>query len=161
MSKIDELLRAKRLQQIAKMEGRPVDPAALHSTDSKLAAVQRSLRKSAKNASRKSKRALAEVRKSDRGLYICPHAWKRMHQRSITIKHVYAMWVHGTPKTLHDSSRTAHVITHEALEHAPSSIRALFKDFMGAAIIIETPSSEEERPCVVTVLADGEDTRFS
>lgn len=151
MSKIEELLRAKRQAQIAELEGR--EPETSHEKiDAELKKVARKSAKVARGRHRRRKGVKSE------SLYITAHAHKRMAQRRMQAKHVYAMWRYGDAKTLNDAARTAHVVTDRALVEMPYKARTLLEGLRGAAIIVQ--QNGERRPSLVTVLADGEDTHF-
>jgi hypothetical protein len=155
VNKIEELLRAKRQIQIAELEGR--EPEKSHEeVDTE---IDEEVRRQKKQRHRKRRRRPRMKRK---GLFITQHAWKRMGQRRMTIKHVYALWIYGEARTLHDTSRTVHVCTEAVYREMPARERDLLSSFIGCAIIVQAPPEDEPEklPVVVTVIADGEDTHF-
>jgi hypothetical protein len=152
VSKIEELLRAKRQIQIAQFEGR--EPEKTHEE------VDAQIEKVVAQTRRERPRQRRHVHR--KRLYITPHARKRMGQRRMTLKHVYALWTFGEPQTLNDTSRTAHVCTDRALGEMPRKQRDLLAPFRGCAIIVQAAPEDDpgKLPAVITVIADGEDTHF-
>lgn len=154
MSKIAEAIKRKRLAQIAKMNGEKVDEAAV---DEQIAQAQREAQK----ACHIDKRASRKVRRDtkDRGLYFTRHADRRMSQRGVTHRQVYAIWRLGEPIPQPDD-RTVFWLSRKAFDAAGKDERELLSDLVGAAIVISKPRPGYNRMCVVSVLASGEDTTF-
>ena len=154
MSKIAEAIRQKRQAQIAKMNGKKVDEAAV---EERIAEAQRAAERSChvdRKVSRKEKR-----RTKGPGLYFTHHAIRRMSQRGVTHKQVYANWRVGEPIPQPDG-RTVFWLSQQAFEAGRRCDREILAGMVGCAIVIAPPRPGYERMCVVSVLASGEDTTF-
>lgn len=143
MSKIAELLARKRAAMI--------DGADATAVDIEIHAAQRRAQRTAiakDDASRK--------RPESQSMWISGHARRRMAQRGLTTRDVYAVWKHGEPSSSYDD--TVFHMTAKVFQDAPASARKL----RGVAIVVGPPNLEKSpRPVLKTVLADGEDTTFA
>ena len=144
MSRIEELLRQKRAAQIRRMEGTP-DEAAEAEIDAKLS-----------EESRRGRQREARPPRS-RHLRFTKHARQRMAQRGWKAGDVYALWRAGEriPQT---DGRAVYCATRAALDEADEVDRRRLEKFLGAAIVV-SEGTADSLPILVTVLADGEDTR--
>ena len=149
MSRVADLLRARRAQQVAHMEGKPVDAEAVTTTDAAILDVQRCAAAKVKGRGPRPKQG---------DLNISKHAWERMSHRRLTAKKVRAIWTFGESIPLWAPNQTAYHMTRRAIDDAPKRIAELLSRHRGTAIIV---ASDNGRNTVVTVLADGEETRFS
>lgn len=144
MSRIAELLRQKRVAQIARMSGRFIDTTAV---DAELDAIRRRLR------------SMPLVRFfNTRELRITKHARKRINQRKIPLAAIDAIWRYGETTAYRDGRRI-HRVTRRAIEDVDGEDRARLEAWRGTAIVVAPPRGLfERRPSLVTVLALGEDT---
>lgn len=142
MSRVAELLAAKRQAQIDAMTGREseVDEQAV---DAELSRVSPPERESGRVSCGK--------------LVFTKHARKRMAQRGMTVRVVYGIYQCGEPTA--SGSDIAFTLTDRALAEAPASFRRALSGWRGAAIIVASPDEQCEHHRVRTVLADGRDTR--
>jgi len=150
MSRIADLLALKRSAQIAALEGREAEPPS--ELDEKLELARREAAARAEQDDRRSRR-----RPPRRGLHFGPHAKRRMSQRGLTHTDVYHVWAYGTPHPSGDD--LVFHMDRDAVTVAPDWIRARGLD--GVAIVVAPPPDPGKRPSVRTVLADGENTRFT
>lgn len=157
MSKVEEILKARRQAQIAALEGREpdVDPEELKKQTE--AVKQEASRVAAKDSSN-SRRASQTIPRAR--LFISKHARKRMSQRGMRMKDVAAIWHFGEPLRLNDGRRHAYAVSDSALKGMPKNVRDHLTQYRGAAIIVQDPEPPYEQPLLVTVLADGVDTYF-
>lgn len=156
MSKVEELLKAHRQAQIARLEGRPseVDEEELTRRTKKIVrATEKEARRERINA-RRTQKEIPRAR-----LFVTKHARTRMSQRGLRMKEVSLMWKFGECLRLNEAGRTAHVLSDSALSSMPRSVREKLQRFRGAAIIVQEDDGRGQ-PALVTVLADGEDTYF-
>ena len=140
MSRIAELLAAKRVAQIKRMNGEEnVDDKAVDEELAKLTKMKPTRKKGEPN----------------RSLKISGHARKRMSQRGMGANVVYAIWRVAEERKQSDGRRV-YVLTRKSIEAATYRDAQLLEPWCRCAIVIvDLPSG----PMLVTVLAAGEDTR--
>lgn len=130
MTNVQLLLHSLRTDQIARLEGRDsgLSREALRS------ATLRLQRRAARHAEKKV-RALNECPVSS-SLAITTHARKRMGQRHLTMRQVYALWRFGEERKLKERNMVAYACTEKALSGMPQSIRKTMTRVAGAALLI-------------------------
>lgn len=142
MSKISELLALKRAADITRMEtGQAVDTSAI---DAELATIEPPA-------------ATRDKYPHSARLRFTSHAYRRMSQRGLTAADVYAIYMGGECRQSGDD--LAFVVTDRAITESMQSVFRRLQRLRGAAIIVGAPDDAGVRP-LVTVLRDGEDTRF-
>lgn len=139
-SRVAQLLAEKRAAQIRRMEGDDVDDSEI---DAEIAAF----------ASRTKPRRRNGMK--SRRLEFSPHARKRMAQRGIDARTLYAIWRVGEERR-QDHGRRAYVVTRKSLDAATFRDAQLTEPWSGCAIVV---ADLPRGPMLVTVLAAGEDTR--
>ncbi len=154
MTRVADLLRQKRQAQIAEMEGR--------SSSDEDAEADRDLRAlDTELDGLKRRRPVWTPKRAPvlRGhLRFTKHANRRMAQRGMSAKIVYAIWRVGTPVPQPDGSEVF-VVTRAALAEATRGDAGRLERWRGAAIIVQ-PAVTDRASVLITVLADGEDTTF-
>lgn len=144
-SRVAQLLAEKRAAQIRRMNGEEdVDDSKV---DAELAEMSSRRRKGYRPRKPKS-----------RSLKFSDHARKRMAQRRMDAKVVYAIWRVGE-EVSQPGDRRAYVVTRKSLEAATREDAQDLESWCGCAIVVvDLPKAG---PLLVTVLAAGEDTRVT
>lgn len=141
-----EILAARRAAQIARLEGRGGESTMTHEAAQAAAAACAAP-------------AAPRPRSPRARLHFRGHARVRMSQRGMSARIVYDIWRFGEPRP---SGRgyTVHHLSRTAMEGLPAAKALELDKWRGAAIVVRTPTTPGLDPELVTVLADGEDTKF-
>jgi len=148
VSKFEDLLRRKRAAQIAAMEGEDGE-----------AKIDEEIKRYLRGASKRIRRQSGDRIQSER-LRISSHCFTRMAQRRMQVKHLYALWLYGERRELRTPGRTAHAVTESGLKEMPRRERKLLRRLLGAVLLVQAPEEEGTQHVAITVIADGEDTRY-